>query len=505
MKKVMKTQILFGGPAGTGPNILTHLLAEALVSQGHYVFYSRDYQSLIRGGHNFNVLTFSNRPVSSNESKHNVIVALDEKTIELHKKNLKNGGEILSGNSQNMYYAGRIYKMLCLDFSILEKQLKILKKRFDENLKTAKQGYDEEKKEICQIKKQQGSFIFENGSQAIAEGALASGLDIYYAYPMTPATPVLTELGQATLNPKNKHKVIELENEIAVANAGVGSSMVGKKVMVGTSGGGFDLMAETLSLCGIAEIPLVFYLSQRPGPGTGVATYTAQGDLHIALNAGHGEFPRMVIAPGDIVESSELTNQIMLLSQKFKTPSIIVSDKHLGESGYTVVEKPKILPIKDKTSMKRYNSYEIDPATGSATEEPALINKEVEKRLAKGKEIAKYVKNFEQYKLFGEKNSENVVVFWGSVKGAILDAISDLNVCALQILYLEPFPEEIKKYLEGKNVILVENNATGLLSKLIREKTGIVIEDKNKILRYDGRPFLSDELEEELKKRGVKG
>jgi len=269
--------------------------------------------------------------------------------------------------------------------------------------------------------------------------------------------------------------------------------------MIGTSGGGFDLMGEGLSLAGMAEIPLVIFLSQRPGPATGVATYTAQGDLNIARHSGHGEFNRVVLAPGDPKECQELTSQSFYLSQVFGIPSIIISDKHLGESFYTVTKKPKITPSRKLTSLTRYNSYEKDEE-GSATEDAKIIVANIEARLKKKKEIDNDTKKFDRVKTHGKKNSKNVVVSWGSTKGAILDAIEDLDVEFLQVLYIEPFPQ-IKKDLEGKNIILVENSATGMLGEVIAEKTGIFIEDKNKILRYDGRPFLHDELKKEIEKR----
>jgi len=115
--------------------------------------------------------------------------------------------------------------------------------------------------------------------------------------------------------------------------------------------------------------------------------------------------------------------------------------------------------------------------------------------------IEKEAKKFSQYKIYGKKNSKNVIVSWGSTKGAILDAIKDLDCKFIQILYIDPFPKEIKKYFEKNNVMLVENNLTAQLGQVIMEKTGFLIEDKNKILRYDGRPFLADELKDEIKKR----
>lgn len=493
----MRYNILFGGPAGTGPNVLTHVLAEALVEHGNHVYYSRDYQSLIRGGHNFNVLTFADEPVWSNDSKYDIIVALDENTEKLHGKNLKKGGIILKGKHPNMYFAGRLFKMFCLDFKLLEEQFKKLGNRFEENMKEAKLGYDEEKTIMCKVQEMKEDHYFENGNQGISNGAVKAGLEIYYAYPMTPATPVLSELAERA--EKDNLVVLELENEIAVVNAGVGSSITGKKTMVGTSGGGFDLMTEGLSLCGIAGAPLVFYLSQRPGPGTGVATYTGQGDLHIARNGGHGEFNRIVLAPGDPKEAEELTSECFYFSHKYGVPSIIVGDKHLAESFYTLHEKPSIKNEKSKIKFGRYNSYEID-SEGSATEDPEIIEKNVIERMKVGWNIEKEAENFSGYESYGNKNSKNVIVSWGSTKGAIIDAIEDLDVKFVQIKYIEPFPKKVMKELKG-NLILVENNCSGSLGKVLTEKLGIFIEDKNKILKFDGRPFFADELREEINKR----
>jgi 2-oxoglutarate ferredoxin oxidoreductase subunit alpha len=492
----MRLNILFGGEAGQGPNFLTNLLGSALVQLGYYVFYSRDYQSLIRGGHNFNVLTFSENPVYSNESQIDILVCLDANTEMLHKKDLKKKGIILKGHKENTYYAGNLFKLLGLDFKFLDELLK-KENKYEENIKFAKQGYEEIKENI-QIPKSLGkNNYFMNGNQGISQGAIKSGLDIYYAYPMTPATPVMEEFAEKQID--NNIIVLELENEIAVINAAIGSAMTGAKSMVGTSGGGFDLMTESLSLTGIAEVPMVIYLSQRAGAATGVATYNGQGDLNIARHAGHGEFSRLVFAPGDPKEAQELTSQSFYFSQKYKVPVILMGDKHLAESWYTLGEMPKITSSDKSTKLIRYNSYEKDDF-GSSTEIPEIINKNVERRLRKHEEIKKEEKKFSMFKVYG-KDSNNVVVSWGSTKGAIIDATEELDCKFLQILYMEPFPEKIREEIIGKNIILIENNATGQLGDLIAEKTGIFIDNKNKILRYDGRPFLADELKKEIEKR----
>jgi len=245
---------------------------------------------------------------------------------------------------------------------------------------------------------------------------------------------------------------------------------------------------------------LVIFLSQRPGPATGVATYTSQGDLDIARHSGHGEFNRVVLAPGNPKQAQELTSQGFYFSQKFKIPSIIISDKHLGESFYTLKQKPTITKSISSTKLQRYNSYEKD-SYGSATENAELIKKNVERRLKIKKNIEKQAKKFKQYSIYGKKNSKNIILGWGSTQGAIIDSIKELNCEFMQILYIEPFAKKIKEELKNKNIILIENNATGQLGKLIAEKTGIFIEDKNKILRYDGRPFFCDELKKEIKRR----
>lgn len=504
----MKYTIVFGGKAGQGPNILSEIVSLGLMSKGYYVFYSRDYQSLIRGGHNFNTLTFSDKEIHSNNSVINMLVALDENTINVHKENLTKDAIVLDAAAHsNMYFAGVIYKILGIDFKTLEIELKKLKK-FEENIKDAKEGYESEKRSLKLANKNKiASFNFMNGNQALAKGAINSGIDFYYAYPMTPATPLMMELGGMQLDKNSKHKVIELENEIAVILGAIGSSTQGKRSMVGTSGGGFDLMTESLSFAGMAEIPLVIYLSGRPGPGTGVATYSSQDSLNLALHSGHGEFQRVVIAPSDAKESQEAVNQAFYISQKFRIPAIVLGDKNLAESKEISEGKIKMLPIKNSiTSAERFNSYEHDRSKNNiATEEAKVIKANFERRMKKQEEIEKEVEKLVTYKIYGNKNSKNLILFFGSVKGALLDAIeeSKINAKLMQLLFVEPFSKkaiaEIKKH-KGK-IIVVENNSTSQLSRLVAEKTGIIIEDKNKILRYDGRPFFSDELAEELKRR----
>jgi 2-oxoglutarate ferredoxin oxidoreductase subunit alpha len=494
----MKLNIRIDGHAGQGPNALAKVLGSVLAKQGYYVFISRDYGSYIRGGHNANVLTLSDSQIMSNDLEADIAIFL-EKNIEIKEpRKLKDNCRIIdSAVEKNMYFAGRLVKMLGLDFRILENELKKLK-NFDVNLRDAKKGYADAKTEFA-LRSLKNKLEFMDGGVGIAEGAIASGLDVYFAYPMTPATSVMGELAERQL--ENNHIVIELEGEIAAINAAIGSAITGAKAMTGSSGGGFDLMTEALSFIGQAEVPLVIYLAQRVGPGTGAATYTEQADLNLALNAGHGEFPRIVLAPGDPLECQELTSQAFYFSQKYRVPALILSDKHLAESLYTIKNKPVITKSQKCISLKRFNSYNHDES-GTAADNAPAIAKSAESRIKKAEEIKKEARKFKPFKLYGKSGSKNLVLFWGSTKGAVLDACKDIDVKALQILYMEPFPEEIKsELLKAKNLLIVENNSTSQLAQLIASKTCIHINKENKILKYNGRPFLTDELRMEIEKR----
>lgn len=503
----MRLNILIGGKAGQGINKLSEIVSTALISRGYYVFNYRDYPSLIRGGHNFNVISVSDEIIGSHESKLDSIVALDEKTIALHKNKLQTHGFIISfkgfenfGKDLNIALAGALIKILGIEKDTLISQIK---KEFGREEKTAAavNGFESQKKKF-DLKPTKNKIAIMTGSQGIAQGAINSGINLYLSYPMTPATEVMNQL--AAKQRENNLIAFQPENEIAAVNAALGASFTGAKVMVGTSGGGFDLMTEGLSLQGQSEIPLVVYLASRPGPGTGIPTYSSQADLNVALRGGHGEFPRIVIAPGDPLECAEKTNEAFYLAQKFNALSIVLSDKHLAESEFSVDKTPnKVL----KTDVKRAlpgknivkaNSYEHD-SLGNTAEDSETAAKNAKRRIEKYRQIKKECRKFEMIKIHGNKNSKNLIVSWGSTKKVILDAIKGLDYKFLQVLYLMPLSDEIKSELKKANkAILIEQNLTGQLGRAIREKTGIKIE--NRILKTDGRPFTSDELKKEIER-----
>jgi 2-oxoglutarate/2-oxoacid ferredoxin oxidoreductase subunit alpha len=505
----MKLNILIGGKAGQGINKISEIVSSILNSYGYFTFNYRDYQSLISGGHNFNVLCVSDKRVGSTEGKFDITVALDDNTIFLHKSSLRKNGVIISykkfekdelGRNLNVALAGALIKVLGIDKEVLVDEIRRQFKNEESN-KVSEKGYDSQDFRF-NLEKLNNRIFKMNGSKGISQGAINSNIDLYLAYPMTPATGVMHELASNQI--KNNLMVFQPENEIAVVNAGLGASFAGAKVMIGTSGGGYDLMTEGLSLQGQSEIPLVIYLCSRPGPATGVPTYTSQADLDIALRGGHGEFPRVVIAPGDPIECMEKTNEAFYLAEKFKTLSIVLSDKHLAESEFSYDNKPnKIISVRIKKKIPgkeivKASSYECDKF-GNTTESAEFTEKNANSRIEIYKRIKEEVKKFEMTKVYGKRNSKNLVIGWGSTKTAILDAIEGEDFKFLQVLYMKPLPDKIKKEIQkARKVILVEQNVTGQLGRLIREKTGIKIE--NRILKYDGRPFYCDDLKERLKK-----
>ncbi len=504
----MRLNVLIGGKAGQGINKVSQIISNVLSSYGYFTFNYRDYQSLIRGGHNFNTLSISDEPIESQEAKIDIMIAFDERTLKTHKQALKkNGITILGeqfkneGRNLNVALAGALTKILGIPLEELNKELKSQFKESGESIISAKKGF-ESQKTISNLKQLKNDISILSGSQAVAQGARNSGLDLYIAYPMTPATNAMHELAKNQV--EDKLMVFQAENEIAAANMAIGASFAGAKTMTGTSGGGFDLMGEALSLQGISEIPLTVYLSSRPGPGTGVPTYTSQSDLDIALRTGHGEFPRFVITPGNAIETIEKTSEALFLAEKFRTLSILLGDKHLAESEFSSNKKPaKTQKFKIKRpvpgdSLIKNSSYETDKF-GNSTEFYSLTEENANNRERKYKESKKFIeKNFEMVKIHGDKKSKNLIIGWGSTSGAIKDAIKDLDAKFLQILYCKPMSSQIRKEIEkASNVIIVECNQTGQLGRLIREKTGIKIE--NRLLKYNGRPFHSDELNKLIK------
>jgi len=355
--------LLIGGQAGDGVMRTAELLGKTLNRLGLYAFVINDYQSLIRGGHNFCKVRASDRQVWSHLEAVELIAALNQGTISRHEKELTEGGRVLF-DSDAAKYEGP-HKPLPIPLSSMVKRVggvpimrnsamigaiahlyglplgpvnEVLiwgyEKKAEKNITLAKMGYDHAKQNFDPILKlelvKRDSTPFISGAEAVSLGAVKAGVKVYIAYPMTPSTGILSFMG--THQGQLGVVVVHPENEIGVANMALGAGYAGARCMVGTAGGGFALMQEAFSMAGQSEIPAVFVVGQRPAPAVGVPTYTAQADLRFVLHAGHGEFPRVVVAPGDPEESFVKAGEVMNLAWKYQVPAIILMDKHLIES-----------------------------------------------------------------------------------------------------------------------------------------------------------------------------
>ena len=539
--------ILIGGQAGQGIDFAADIISRVFIKLGYNVFNYRYYQSLIRGGHNYNIVTISKEKLYSYyDSDFDYIIAFDQNTVNLHKSKLKDNGiifgpkNVISNKKVDVdtqyfikkYNIDRKYEntiVLISFFKYLNIDKEIVKDIYEkrvkdpEELKIIDYIYQEFNIKGREIEKEEYKKQFYlSGSEGIALGAIAAGLDIYVAYPMTPASPILHIL--ASLRDKYNIITYQPDNEVGAINIALGASYAGAKVMVGSSGGGIDLMAEAISLAGMSETPIVIAWVQRYGPSTGMATHTDQSDLLESLYIGHGEFPKIVVAPGDPAEAFERTIEIFHLAYKYNTVGIILSDLFLGESKtnfdkiyvpnieisryidleppldykhYKITEKGyQLRSIPGLNAIVKSSSYEHDEY-GIETEDPNIGEKMSKKRLKKMEEIEKEVKGFEPYKIYGDGNK--LIISWGSNKMPILEALKYLKGWKfLHISYLSPFPKEIKYLIEeAKESVIIEHNLTSQLGKLIREELGIEVE--NKILKHTGEPFTPLEIVQKIK------
>ncbi|MFW9831305.1 MAG: 2-oxoacid:acceptor oxidoreductase subunit alpha [Candidatus Thorarchaeota archaeon] len=582
MEQTNDISILIGGEAGAGISAAGVSLAKVFMRGGLHIFGTVDYPSLIRGGHNFYMIRAATEPVYSQWDYHDLIIALDSNTLHRHWRELKPSGGILYDsediledtpkffkNVENLYpiplnaivktlkgqpvirnivALGAALGVLGYNTEILEE---ILKEYFsqkgetvvDLNLNAARMGHQyvldtfqkHSSVQLTLTKKGQKDRIIVTGNEAVGLGAIAAGCKFYAAYPMTPASPLLHFLiAQAD---RFNMVTIQAESEIAAINMAIGASYAGVRSMTATSGGGFCLMSEAFSLAGMIEAPLVLMLGQRTGPSTGLPTYTAQSDLRFAIHASHGEFPRVVIAPGDVDECFELTIDAFNIADEFQIPVILLTDKHLIESHTSTraysskevqINRGKLLPRSTYSESDPYLRHRITPdgisprlipGTPGATshtdsavhkesgfqgDDCAIATKMADKRYQKLPKLLKRLEKQPCVKLHGPKSADLTLVGWGSTKGVALEVLRLLekdNIKAnfLQIIYLTPFPtKDVELILKEQNSILIEGNQTAQLGSLIKEHTGIQI--TKKILRYDGRAFNPLQLKRQIEK-----
>jgi 2-oxoglutarate ferredoxin oxidoreductase subunit alpha len=565
-----------GGEAGFGIMAAGTMLTKAFSRRGFHTIASNEYPSLIRGGHNVITVGVGSEPFHSLHKTVDILIALNRETVDVHKKELHPGSYVVfdpkdqslqasdfsvavqlisfplsdivktlqaDAVMRNTVALGATVALLGADFSILTD---VINSQFekkgtmiiDENIRVAKAGCDEMKKTYATLNeyyidtsKQREEMCVMNASEAVGIGALDGGMKFAAIYPMTPINALITlfadhkkDLGISYIQP---------EDEIAGINMAIGASIAGVRSMVATSGGGYSLMVEGVSLSGITEVPLVINLGMRPGPATGMPTWTEQGELLFAIFSGHGEFARIILAPGDVAESYLLTRLAFDLAQEYQIPVFILTDKYLNENQWCVAKSIFASPptphdgkriIKDAvlTDFKRYdltltdgvsprsfpgmkdgiyiaNSYEHDQQ-GFTTEDSKMRIDMADKRARKVNAI---ISRFPMPSIYGESDSQITFVSFGSTKGPILEAIKLLQekgISAKLIHFSWVYPmdgSKIKELLKNeKRLIDVEGNGTGQFAKLIMQETGIDIQEK--LLKYDGRQWFPEEIVERI-------
>jgi 2-oxoglutarate ferredoxin oxidoreductase subunit alpha len=574
-----KISVVIGGEAGAGITRSGFLFAKACLRGGLHVFGVNDYQSLIRGGHNFYTARAAAEEVYSQNDTVDLLLALNKETILLHKDELAPGGGIVYDGAEITLEDGELgrddLRLFSVPLTKIVKELKeemimrntvalgaavalldyeleifneVLRDTFkatvaQSNIEAAKMGYAYAREHLAdnfgyRLRRTSSAgkrMLFLTGNEAVGIGAIKAGCKFYAAYPMTPATPLLHFM--APLDREYDMIVIQTESEIAAINMVAGASFAGVRAMTATSGGGFCLMSEGLGMTGMTETPAVIMLAQRPGPSTGLPTYSGQGDLRFAIHASQGEFPRVVIAPGDVEECFYKTIEAFNLAETFQIPVILVTDKYLAESHGAAepfdknrigIERGLLLReaeyagdgeylrhkfTKDGVSPRampgmrgaivRTNADEHNES-GYTTEDPELTAMMNDKRFKKLDALTKELENYETTKLYGPAEADMTILGWGSTKGPIREAMRFLieegwKTNYLQIVYLNPFPAaNVESVLKSaRKTIVVENNKTSQLSNLIREH--LLMNVDHKILEYDGRPFNPRELSQRIK------
>lgn len=571
-------QWLIGGEAGYGIMTVGSMMGKVFTRLGLSVFDYTEYPSLIRGGHNAYYVRASDEEIFCQKQSVDILVALNRETIDKHKHELTSSALIVFDPNVtkiepsefstqmllpvplleltkqvgadrlmiNTVAVGVSLALLYNDFMVLEGILKDIFGRKGEqvialNVNTSKAGFDYVVKNFVgkssislQNKSQENLFI--GGAESLALGAIRAGVKFAAIYPMTPINGVLTTLTAYAL----KYNIIvkEPEDEIAGINMAIGASFAGVRSLAATAGGGFSLMVEGLGLAAQTETPLVIIEGMRPGPATGMPTWTGQGDIRFVMHAAQDEFPRVVVAPGDFLEAFIYTMQAFNIAEKYQLLVIVLTDKYLNEGHATVnsakikeqsanyrIERGKMISDADalkETDYKRYLLTEdgISPRSipgqqggialsgSDEHDEKGLYNETSEIRIKmmdkRFKKLALAAKSLPVPVIYGDTDASLTIIGFGSTKMPVLEAIKWLkkegvSVNFLQVAFLYPFPAEFVSQIikSAKKTLVIEGNKTGQFEGIIKEETGLAIE--NNLRKYDGRPFYPEEIVAKVK------
>jgi 2-oxoglutarate ferredoxin oxidoreductase subunit alpha len=558
----MDLNIRFGGEAGQGIVSIGEILSGAFVQSGLEVFTGQSYMSRIRGGLNWVDLRIADAELFGLRENADLLVAFSEPAYELLKNDLSDEGKVIFNCSKeegveepnvlcfdfkemakeaggsavmtNAVAAGAVFAMLDYDLEIL---LNYLKKEFEDkgeeliekNQKCARLGYEHVSASEVSLQGPQTtgspSGTLVKGAEAIGLSAAVSGIKFATAYPMSPSTATFASLAKKS----DEYGILveQAEDEIAAINMVCGATYAGVMAMTTTSGGGFALMGEGISLAGIMELPAVVLIAQRPGPATGLPTRTGQEDLNLAIYSGHGEFARAVYAPGTQQQCYELTRHAIATAQRFQTPIILLTEQFLQdatkniqplETDFDPVERHLI-----DSGDENYRRYEItddgiSPRTipggkapvicdsdehgedGHITEDLETRIRMQEKRLAKIEALKEDCLEPEYY---GPEDADTLLVCWGATYGAVREAVDRLNesekkFAMLHFAQLWPLvPEKIQPRLESpKRVVMIEGNSTGQLRTLLYGQR--CCRQMETLLRYDGLPITADLIMKEV-------
>ncbi len=555
--------LVIAGEAGQGIQTVEKLLTRILKLSGYHVFATREYMSRVRGGSNSTEIRISSRRVTAYVDRIDVLIALDEKVIPHLTKRITTQTIILGEKAKlgaaasavhdlpfsniaaglgspvyaNIVAVGTLAELLQVDQKLITDYLtkqfsgkgaEIVKR----NIAAATKGY-----ELGASLATEGVLAFDiardetvkdelilDGAEAIGLGAVASGCNFIGAYPMSPSTGILTFLSK---NARNFGIVAEqVEDEISGINMGIGAWYAGARALVTTSGGGYELMTEGLSLAGMIEMPMVISLGMRPGPATGLPTRTEQGDLNLALYTGHGEFPRAIFAPGTLADAFHCSQRAFNVADQFQVPAFILNDQYLIDSFYNIPaldptsEKPQPSIVETTADYKRYqvtangisargipgwgaglvqvDSDEHDES-GQITEDFDVRKTMVEKRLKKFEAMQKAALPPE---LIGPEQYDTLVVLWGTNVNVVREALLLLNKPKLAGLYCKqvwPLHSDTEARLKrATTTVVLENNATGQFANLLKQTYGH--DCQHRLLKYNGVPFSVEEVVEALKR-----
>ncbi len=546
--------VVLSGEAGQGLKTIETLFMKLLRQSGYYAFMTKELMSRVRGGNNTTELRISSEPVYAFTERTDLLIVLGKNGIRRLEKRLSSD-TIVTGEAEHLSDTGVPCRKIPLP---VEKSLEdiggtlyantlvsgLLCALFSCNPETAynlistqfaKKGADIVKNNItafdrgmkladtiplhAEIKKDESVEARSkalSGTESVGIGALAGGCNFIASYPMSPGTGVLAFMASHA----DEYGVVaeQAEDELAALNMELGAWYAGARAMVTTSGGGFALMTEALSLAGCIESPAVIHLAERPGPATGLPTRTEQGDLNLAVYAGHGDFPRVIYAPGTLQDGIELARRAFDTADEFQVPVILLTDQYFLDSEGVI---PKVdfsgnsilQHITETTAdYKRYALTKSGisprgiPGYGNGivrvdsdehTEE-GLITEDADVRIAMTDKRMRKLKNLKDVEpeLIGSRDYETLVVGWGSTYGAIREALERLgrkDIAFAHFRQVYPVPKGAKALLaRAKRKILVENNVTGQFGNLLKQET--LTDFDVRMLKYNGMQFSVEEL-----------